>query len=58
MSDWLAGGFVADEVATLFVSAVGDGGAAIAANLFYVPAGPDCIDFNSKLWAVGIVTGS
>jgi hypothetical protein len=41
----------------LFVSANGDGGAAIAASLFCVPAGPDCIVFNSKLWAVGTVRG-
>jgi hypothetical protein len=49
MSDWLAGEFVADEIAALFVRANGDGGAAMAESLFCVPAGPDCIVFNSKL---------
>ena len=57
MSDWLAGEFVADEVAALLVSANGDGGAAMAASLFCVPAGPDCMVFDSRLWAVGIVIG-
>lgn len=57
MSDWLVGEFVADET-RLFVSAVGNGGAAMAASLLCEPPGPDCIVFNSKLWAVGIVTGS
>ena len=40
------------------MSGAGGGGAAIEASLSRGPAGPDCIDFDSKLCAVGGITGS
>ena len=60
--DWLAGEFVGDATATpggtAFVTATGGGGGAIEASLSRGPAGPDCIDCDSKLCDVGGITGS
>jgi hypothetical protein len=59
---WLAGAFVGKGTATpgvaAFVSEAGAGGAAIEASFSCGPAGPDCIDCDSKLFAVGGITGS